>query len=41
MLELCGIHRTTLLPSLPGPLCPGLVAPDRAFSMDQTELCDI
>ena len=26
----------TSLPSLPGPLCPGVVAPDKFLSMDQT-----
>ena len=26
------------LPSLPGPLCPGVVAPDRAISMCQVGL---
>ena len=29
------------LPSLPGPLGPGVVAPDRAISMGQTKLFDI
>ena len=33
MLELWGIQSTPSLPSLPGPLWPGLVAPDRALSM--------
>ena len=33
MLELWGMLSTPLLPSLPGPLCPGVVAPDRALSM--------
>ena len=33
MLELWGIRSTPLLPSLPGPLWPGMVAPDRALSM--------
>ena len=32
---------TPLLPSLPVPLCPGVVAPDTALSMDQIELFDI
>ena len=27
-----------LLPSLPGPLCHGVVAPDRVLSMGRTEL---
>ena len=29
MLELWGIRSTPLLPSLPGPLWPGVVAPDK------------
>ena len=29
MLELCGMRSTSLLPSLPGPLRSGVVAPDR------------
>ena len=33
MLELWGMWSTTLLPLLPGPLWPGVVAPDRALSM--------
>ena len=33
MLELWGMQSTPLLPSLPGPLWPGVVAPDRALSM--------
>ncbi len=33
MLELWGIRDTPSLPSLPGPLWPGVVAPDRARSM--------
>ena len=33
MLELWGMRRTPSLPSLPGPLWPGVVAPDRALSM--------
>ena len=33
MLELWGMLSTPLLPSLPGPLWLGLVAPDRALSM--------
>ena len=31
--ELWGMWSTPLLPSLPGPLWPGVVAPDRALSM--------
>ena len=33
MLDLWGIRSTPLLPSLPGPLWPGVVAPDMALSM--------
>ena len=33
MLELWGMWSTPSLPSLPGPLWPGVVAPDRALSM--------
>ena len=33
VLELKGMRSTPSLPSLPGPLCPGVVAPDRALSM--------
>ena len=35
MLALWGIWTTTLLPSLPGLLEPGVVSPDRALSMGQ------
>ena len=38
MLELWGILSTRLFQSLPGPLCPGVVAPDRVLLMDQIEL---
>ena len=38
MLELWRIRSTLSLSSLPGPLWPGVVAPDRVLSMDQTEL---
>ena len=31
MLELWGMQSTPSLPSLPGPLCPGVVAPDRVL----------
>ena len=41
MLELCGMRSTPLLPSLPGPLWPGVVAPVRVLSMGPTELFDI
>ena len=33
-----GMQRTPLLPSLPGPLRPEVVAPDRVLSMGQIEL---
>ena len=33
MLELWGLRSTPSLPSLPGPLWVGVVAPDRALSM--------
>ena len=33
MLELWGMRSTPSLPLLPGPLLPGVVAPDRAVSM--------
>ena len=35
VLELWGMSSTLLLPSLTGPLWPGMVAPDRALSMSQ------
>ena len=35
---LCGIWSTPLLPSLPGPLWPEMVAPDRVLFMSQIEL---
>ena len=38
MLELWEMWNTSSLPSLPGPLLPGVVAPDRALSMVQIEL---
>ena len=34
MLELWGMRSTPSLPSLPGPLWPGMVAPDKPLSMD-------
>ena len=37
MLELWGMWSTLLLPSLPGPLWLGVVAPDKVLSMDQIE----
>ena len=41
MLELWGKQSISLLPSLPGPIWPGLVAPDRVLSMGWVELFDI
>ena len=38
MLELWGMQNIPLLPSLAGPLLPGMVAPDRALSMGYIEL---
>ena len=38
MLEIWGIRSTPKLSSLPGPLWPGVEAPDSALSMDQMEL---
>ena len=38
MLELRGMRSTLLLPSLPGPLCIGVVAPDKVLSIGQIEL---
>ena len=38
MLELWGMRCTPSLPLLPGPLWPGVVAPDRVLSMGQIEL---
>ena len=38
MLELWGMQSTTPLPSLPVPLGPGVVAPDRVLSMGQIGL---
>ena len=32
------MRSTPLLPSLPGPLLPGMVTPDRVLSMGQIEL---
>ena len=32
------MQSTPLFPSLPGPLCPGVVAPDRVLSKGQKEL---
>ena len=38
MLQLWGMQSTLSLPLLPGPLWPGVVAPDRVQSMGQIEL---
>ena len=38
MLELWGMRFTPSLPSLPGPLWPGEVAPDKILSLGQIEL---
>ena len=38
VLELWEMQNTPSLPSFLGPLCPRVVAPDRALSMDQIEL---
>ena len=38
MLELWGMWSTPLLPTLPGPLWPGVVASDKVLSMGQIEL---
>ena len=38
MLELWGMQITPSLRLLPGPLRPGVVAPDRLLSMGQIEL---
>ena len=38
MLEILGMRSTPPLPSLSGPLLPGVVAPDSIFCMGQIEL---
>ena len=38
MLEIWGMQSTPLLPSLPDPLWPRIVAPDRVLSMSQIEI---
>ena len=38
MLEFWGMRSTPSMSSLPGSLCPGVVAPDRVLSMCQIEL---
>ena len=35
MLELGGMRSTPSLPSIPGPIWPRVVAPDKGFSMGQ------
>ena len=41
MLELWGMRSTPSLPSLPGPLCPGVVAPDKGpiYGLNRTKPC--
>ena len=41
MLELWGMQGTHSLPSLPGPIWPGVVASDRVLSLGQIELSDV
>ena len=41
MLELWGIRSSPSLPSLPGPLWPGVVASVKVLSIGQIELFDI
>ena len=41
MQELWVMLSTSLLPLLPDPLCPVMVAPDGVLSMGQIELFDI
>ena len=38
MWKLWGMQSTPLLPSLPGPLLPRVVAPDKVLSTGQIEL---
>ena len=38
MLDLWGMRSTPSLPTLPGPLWPGVVVPDRVLSMSQIEV---
>ena len=40
-LELWGILSTPSLPLIPGPLWPGVVAPDRVLAMGQIDMFDI
>ena len=41
MLELWGMRSTPSLPSLPGPLWPGVVAPDKGpiYGLNRTKPC--
>ena len=39
--ELSAMWSTPLLPLLPGPLWPGVIAPDRVLPVGQVELFDI
>ena len=43
VLELCGMQSTPSLPSFPGPLWPGVVAPDKGpiYGLNRTKLCFI
>ena len=41
MMDLWGMWSTTSIPSLPGPLSPGVGSPDRILSMGQRELFDL
>ena len=41
MLELWRVRSTPLLPSLPGPLLSGVVAPDKVLLIGQMQLFDI
>ena len=41
VLKFSGMQNTLSLPSLPGQLWPGVIAPDRVLSMDQIELFEI
>ena len=41
MLDLFEMPSTLLLPSLPGPIWPGVVATERVLYMGQMELFDI
>ena len=41
MLELWGMQNTSSWPSLPGPLWPRIVAPDRVLFMGQIKKFDI